>query len=100
MRRHSQVVRQGTANPRLPGSNPGGASSVGASDISLAPIFLQKSERAHSAAPPFQIATAALGCDLATRELAKFLTKLGGFSFFTIHYSLFTEVAKRENESE
>jgi hypothetical protein len=39
LRRHSQVVRQGTANPRLPGSNPGGASSIGASNISLAPIF-------------------------------------------------------------
>ena len=37
---------------------------VGASVISLAPTFLQKSERAHSAAPPFQITTATLGCDL------------------------------------
>ena len=26
--------------------------------------FLQKSERAHAAAPPFQITTASLGCDL------------------------------------
>ena len=34
---------------------------VGASDISLAPTFLQKSERAHFAAPPFQIATACAG---------------------------------------
>ena len=37
---------------------------VGASFISLAPTFLQKSERTHAAAPPFQITTAALGCDL------------------------------------
>ena len=34
---------------------------VGASDISLAPTFLEKSERAHFAAPPFQIATACAG---------------------------------------
>lgn len=34
---------------------------VGASVISLAPTFLQKSERAHFAAPPFQIATACAG---------------------------------------
>ena len=27
-------------------------------------LFLQKSERTHAAAPPFQITTAALGCDL------------------------------------
>ena len=37
---------------------------VGASFVSLAPTFLQTSERAHAAAPPFQIITAALGCDL------------------------------------
>ena len=37
---------------------------VGASVISLAPTFLQKSERAHSAAPPLQIEPAALGFDL------------------------------------
>ena len=37
---------------------------VGASFISLAPTFFQKSERAHAAAPPFQITTASLGCDL------------------------------------
>ena len=37
---------------------------VGASVISLAPTFLQKSERAHSAAPPFQIEPAALGFNL------------------------------------
>ena len=34
---------------------------VGASVISLAPTFLQKSERAHFAAPPLQIATACAG---------------------------------------
>ena len=37
---------------------------VGASVISLAPTFFQKSERAHFAAPPFQIEPAALGLDL------------------------------------
>ena len=37
---------------------------VGASFISLAPTFLQKSERAHAAAPPFQIEPATLGFDL------------------------------------
>ena len=39
---------------------------VGASFVSLAPTFLQKSERTHAAAPPFQITTAALGCDLVS----------------------------------
>ena len=34
---------------------------VGASYVSLAPIFLQKSERAHAAAPPFQTEPASLG---------------------------------------
>ena len=34
---------------------------VGASFISLAPTFFQKSERAHAAAPPFQITTANAG---------------------------------------
>ena len=34
---------------------------VGASFISLAPTFFQKSERAHAAAPPFQITTAYAG---------------------------------------
>ena len=29
-------------------------------------LFLQKSERAHAAAPPFQIEPAALGCDLVS----------------------------------
>ena len=38
---------------------------VGASCISFALTFLHKSERTHSAAPPFQITTASLGCDLA-----------------------------------
>ena len=37
---------------------------VGASVISLAPTFLQKSERAHSAAPPFQSGPALLGSGL------------------------------------
>ena len=37
---------------------------VGASYVSLAPTFLQKSERAHAAAPPLQIEPAALGFDL------------------------------------
>ena len=37
LRRHSQVVRQGTANPRRPGSNPGGASKDGAGQP--APFF-------------------------------------------------------------
>ena len=37
---------------------------VGASFISLAPTFFQKSERTHAAAPPFQIEPAALGFDL------------------------------------
>jgi len=37
---------------------------VGASFISLAPTFLQKSERAHAAAPPFQMRPAALGSHL------------------------------------
>ena len=36
---------------------------VGASFISLAPTFLQKTERAHAAAPPFRIEPAALGFD-------------------------------------
>ena len=36
---------------------------VGADYISFAPIFY-KSERAHAAAPPFQITPALLGCDL------------------------------------
>jgi hypothetical protein len=39
---------------------------VGASFVSLAPTFLQKSERTHAAAHPFQITTAALGCDLVS----------------------------------
>ena len=39
---------------------------VGASFVSLAPTFLQKSERAHAAAPPFQIKPAALGFDLVS----------------------------------
>ena len=42
------------------------ASHVGASFISLAPTFLQKSERAHAAAPPLQIEPAALGFDLGS----------------------------------
>ena len=37
---------------------------VGASCISLAPTFLQKSKRTHSAVPPFQPRTAALGSRL------------------------------------
>ena len=37
---------------------------VGASFVSLAPTFLQKSECAHAAAPPFQIEPAALRFDL------------------------------------
>ena len=37
---------------------------VGASFVSLAPTFLQKSERAQAAAPPFQIEPASLGFDL------------------------------------
>jgi hypothetical protein len=37
---------------------------VGASFVSLAPTFLQKSERAHAAAPPLQIEPASLGFDL------------------------------------
>ena len=41
-----------------------GLSHVGASFISLAPTFLQKSERAHAAAPPFQTEPAALGFGL------------------------------------
>ena len=36
---------------------------VGASFISLAPTFLQKSERAHAAVSPFRIEPAALGFD-------------------------------------
>ena len=36
---------------------------VGASVISLAPTFFQESERAHFAAPPFQIEPATLGFD-------------------------------------
>ena len=39
---------------------------VGASCISLAPTFLQKSKRTHSAVPPFQPRTAALDADLKT----------------------------------
>ena len=39
----------------------GNRSHVGASFISLAPTFFQKSERAHAAAPPFQITTAYAG---------------------------------------
>ena len=37
---------------------------VGASFISLAPTFFKKSERTHSAAPPFQAANAPLVCGL------------------------------------
>ena len=37
---------------------------VGASVVSLAPTYFYKSERTHSAAPPFQIEPAALGFDL------------------------------------
>ena len=37
---------------------------VGASSVSLAPTFFQKSERTHAAAPPFQIEPATLGFDL------------------------------------
>ena len=39
---------------------------VGASFVSLAPTFLQKSERTHAAAPPFQIEPAVLGFDLVS----------------------------------
>ena len=39
---------------------------VGASFISLAPTFFQKSERAHAAAPPLQIEPAPPGFDLGT----------------------------------
>ena len=42
----------------------GSRTHVGASFISLAPAFLQKSERAHAAAPPLQIEPATLGFDL------------------------------------
>ena len=44
---------------------------VGASFISLAPTFLQKSERAHAAAPPFQTEPAALGFDLVLGVVLK-----------------------------
>ena len=37
---------------------------VGASFVSLALTFFQKSERTHAAAPPFQIEPATLGFDL------------------------------------
>ena len=43
---------------------------VGASCISLAPTFL-KSERAHCAAPPFQIEPASLGFDLVLGAISK-----------------------------
>ena len=42
---------------------------VGAGFISLAPTFSQKSERAHAAAPPFQIEPASLGFDLVLRAV-------------------------------
>ena len=41
---------------------------IGASFISLAPTFLQKSEQAHAAAPPFQIEPASLGFDLVNGD--------------------------------
>ena len=41
---------------------------VGASVISFAPTFLQKSERTHFAAPPFQIEPTSLGFDLVSRD--------------------------------
>ena len=46
------------------GSSPASRTIVGASFVSLAPTFLQKSERAHAAAPPLQIEPASLGFDL------------------------------------
>ena len=42
------------------------AHHVGASFVSLAPTFFQKSERAHAAVPPFQIEPAPLGIDLVS----------------------------------
>ena len=44
---------------------------VGASFISLAPTFLQKSERAHAAAPPFRIEPAVLGSRLRDEAMGR-----------------------------
>ena len=41
--RYSQVVRQGSAKPLCPGSNPGGASSETGCKFSYSPLFLSKS---------------------------------------------------------
>ena len=40
--RYSQVVRQGSAKPLCPGSNPGGASSETGCKFSYSPLFYQK----------------------------------------------------------
>ena len=46
------------------GSSPASRTIVGASLYRLLRLFLQKSERAHAAAPPLQIEPASLGFDL------------------------------------
>ena len=80
---------------------------VGASFVSLAPTFLQKSERAHAAAPPFQIEPAALGFDLvlgASLEAAgiytavisqKSTSSVSGLSIFHLFTLLFTRKAMK-----
>ena len=75
---------------------------VGASFVSLAPIF-SKSERTHAAAPPFQIDPAAPGFDLvlgAELKTAAWLLpryckapKADVFGAFLITSSLFTKLA-------
>ena len=65
---------------------------VGASFISLAPTFLQKSERAHAAAPPFQIEPAAQGFDLVLgadlKPAASILLRYSQFPFVFPEYRL------------
>ena len=73
---------------------------VVASFVSLATIFLQKSERAHAAAPPFQIEPAPLGFDLVfCTDLSVRASKVLGCyknwqasieacQFLLLHYSL------------
>ena len=54
-----------------------------ASFISLATTFLQKSECAHAAAPPFKITTASLGCDFVLgTDLGVRASKVFGYYTF------------------
>ena len=65
IRRHSQVVRQRTANPRFPSSNLGGAStseqSPLCSDVFYFPMVNKKRHPLRSLAPPFPNRTHVVG---------------------------------------